>query len=708
MKFDYSRCLILCLVEYRAKRLELRTLNVKKELKQEIEQNFNNNEIKKVILILQQYKQKCPNDRDLWFYECILALTVGELEKAQKIADKCVHKFPTSYEAYYYQACVYQARKMVVEALRSYHIAYGLNTYTDYANNSVMEDIKMQIENLEDQFEKLSDEYVAENKAANIIKMLSFLNRKDTLWGKDEKIARSTINHSVGKEYWVTDDDLRYIGIYRAPLPQFIGTDNLSLPRTKAEFLKFKKKGNYNYVKGSTDEYLLPVASAEANNIHTFKSEDKEYKVTQLFPQHFNYYRVKNGIQIESMKQAYYGYPIPLEHKQGRRKLVLSFFVDGLAQEVINGDDFEKLMPNTYKFFSKGTICTQAHSCSEWTYPSLATCVSGLDTLHHMIFHDKLDGELPKNSPTLIEYFKGKGYYTSKMDGEWRSIPSYGYARGLDQYVYQHQSMGARAEQEIMDVIEHLETFKETDQYLWMAVGDLHDVADGLDLSDAVQKNLTLEERELDELGVTSVKQNYSAKKTAMYKKTIQYFDMLFGFLYTYIENNYTDDEILISLFADHGQGYLIPTGKPFLSKERTKVAFMFRGANVKQQVTDEIISTADYLPIMCRLADIQYDAASIDGKLPKTFGGLEEREYTITESLHPKDRYYAVANARDYEIYFENSEKTDEEGRFLLGDYKVFGFYKDAENTPITDAELLKRYENIFLERIAEHIIYE
>ena len=312
MKFDYSRCLILCLVEYRAKRLELRTLNVKKELKQEIEQNFNNNEIKKVILILQQYKQKCPNDRDLWFYECILALTVGELEKAQKIAkkaqeiydtskeklekekiktqrallklaNKCVHKFPTSYEAYYYQACVYQARKMVVEALRSYHIAYGLNTYTDYANNSVMEDIKMQIENLEDQFEKLSDEYVAENKAANIIKMLSFLNRKDTLWGKDEKIARSTINHSVGKEYWVTDDDLRYIGIYRAPLPQFIGTDNLSLPRTKAEFLKFKKKGNYNYVKGSTDEYLLPVASAEANNIHTFKSEDKEYKVTQLF-----------------------------------------------------------------------------------------------------------------------------------------------------------------------------------------------------------------------------------------------------------------------------------------------------------------------------------------------------------------------------------------------------------------------------------------
>lgn len=681
---------------------------MKTELKNQIESYFEQENFEEVSVLLDKYKEQYPSDRDLWFYECVLALTVGELEKAQKIADKCVYKFPTSYESYYYQACVYQARGMILEALKSYHIAYDLNLYTHYANDSILEDIKVQIENLEDQFEKLLNEYIAYNDFVNISRMLSFLNRRDVVWGKDEKMARSAKELIVGKEYWVTDDDLRYIGIYRAPLPQFIGEENLSMIRTKAEFLKFDKKGNNNFVKGTSDEYLLPIASAEIDNMHTFQSPEEVHKVGQLYSQHFNYYRVKNGMKIKSDKQAYYGYPIPLEHKRGRRKLVLSFFADGLAQEVINGDDFEKLMPNTYKFFSKGTICTQAHSCSEWTYPSLATCVSGLDTLHHMMFHDKLDGELPKNSPTLIEYFKGKGYYTSKMDGEWRSIPSYGYARGLDQYVYQHQSMGARAEQEIMDVIEHLETFKETDQYLWMAVGDLHDVADGLDLSDAVQKNLTLEERELDELGVTSVKQNYSAKKTAMYKKTIQYFDMLFGFLYTYIENNYTDDEILISLFADHGQGYLIPTGKPFLSKERTKVAFMFRGANVKQQVTDEIISTADYLPIMCRLADIQYDVASIDGKLPKAFGGLEEREYAITESLHPKDRYYAVANARDYEIYFENSEKTDEEGRFLLGDYKVFGFYKDAENTPITDAELLKRYENIFLERIAEHIIYE
>lgn len=586
----------------------------------------------------------------------------GEVQKAQMIADKCVRKFPTSCEAYYYLTSVYEAKNMIIEALRSYKIAFCFNLYINYANSSMIDDIKVQIAELEKQLEDLSNEFIHKGDIENIFKLLEYLNREHVAWGIDDKTARSSSNLVVGKEHWVSNDDLRYIGIYRVPLPQSIGEENLSLVRTQAEFFKFVKKGTSIYVKGESQEYLLPIASAEANNSHIFNDGEKTYHIQQLFPRHFNYYRVKNGTEVQSKGEVYYGYPIPLEHKKERKKLVLSSFVDGLSQEVINEAEFEKMLPNTYKFFSKGTICTQVHSCSEWTYPSLATYESGLNTLNHMMFHDKLDGELPKDVPTLTEYFKSKGYYTSKIDGEWRSIPSYGFSRGLDQYVYQRQSMGARAEQEIINIIEHIEAFKETDQYLWMTVGDLHDVADGLDLSVAVQKNLTLEEREIDDRGETSVKQSYSAKKTAMYKKTMQYFDMLFGFLYTYIENNYTDDEILISLFADHGQGYLVPQDKPFLSKARTKVAFMFRGSDVKQQMTDEIISTADYLAIMCKLSGIEYDKTCIDGHLPKVFGGEEERE-----SLHPGDVYCAVANAKEYEIYFKNAEKTDQEGLCLV-----------------------------------------
>lgn len=679
---------------------------MKENIKKSIEEKMNNGDLENVFEMLDAYEKTCPQDRDLWFYQCVGHMMVGELDKAQGIAERCVRKFPTSYEAYYYLGSVHQAKGNTIEAIKSYKISQFLSKHLHVGQEDIIKDIDSQIEQLLSLFEEEIQLYERSKDIEKLLRISSFLKREDVMWGKYEKAPRSIEKLLVGKEYWVTDDDLRYVGVYRAPFPYFIGEENMSLARTQAEFLKFVPSRNGISVSGDSEEYLLPIASVEDNNQFYVKQGEEEYNIFQTYAKHFNYYRVKKDTIVESLNSAYFGYPIPLGHDKKRRKLVLSFFVDGLAQEIINGDDFKTLMPNTYAFFSKGTICTNTYSCSEWTFPSLATYESGLSTLNHMMFHNDIDGELPQDIPTLSEYFKKTGYYTSKMDGDWRSIYSYGYARGIDQYIYHIQSMGARAEQEIINVIEHLETFKETDQYLWMGVGDLHDVADGFDLSLAVQKDLTLDERCYEGKGETSVKQHTSWRKTSMYKKTAQYFDMLFGLLYSYIQNNYTDDEILISLFADHGQGYLVPEDKHFLSKERTKVAFMFRGNGVPIQVTDEIISTADYVPIMCKLADIELEDVEIDGRLPRAFGGENSREFTITESLHPGDIYSAVANSSEYEIYFDNGEKTDEEGRFHLGDYRIYGFYRNGDR--IIDQQLLDRFEKIFIDRIAERIIYE
>lgn len=680
--------------------------NMNKILKDHIETYFQQEDYPSVLQLLTEYSSQCSNDRDLWFYECAYFLSTSDYSKALKIAQKCTRKFPTSYESYYYQASAYQAQGMILEALKSYKTSLFFLEYFKIDAYKLNDDIQKQISELETYLESMTDAAIRANDTTNLIDLSSYFERQKNIWGKWEKSPRDDTSLIVGNEYWVSDTDLRYIGIYRSPVQCFIGKENLSLIRTRGEFLNFCQRGTEVSITAPASTYLLPIASKQSNTIHSFQTAEGTHTIMQVDPLHFNYYRLTGNALIHSDHRAYYGYPIPLVHEKKRKKLILSFFLDGLAQEVINGTDFKKLMPNTYHFFKKGTICTHAYSCSEWTFPSLATYESGLNTLNHMMFHNTIDGELPTDTPTLSEYIKRKGYYTSKFDGDWRCIYSYGFARGIDQYVYQIQSMGARAEQEVINIIEHLEAFKETDQYLWMSVGDLHDIADGLDLSVAVQKNLSLKDREYEDKGVTSVKQNYSSIKIQAYKENIHYLDMIFGFLYSYIENNYQDDDMIVSLFADHGQGYLVPPGKHFLSKERTNVAFMFRGANIKPIVSDEIISTADYLPIMCKLADIKLDNIPIDGQLPKIFGGEKERSYTITESLHPGDIYSAVANAKDYEIYFDNSEKTDDEGRFLLGDYKVYGYYKNGDS--ITDKDLLNRFSEIFLSRLEEHIIYQ
>jgi arylsulfatase A-like enzyme len=321
-----------------------------------------------------------------------------------------------------------------------------------------------------------------------------------------------------------------------------------------------------------------------------------------------------------------------------------------------------------------------------------------------MMFHCDLDGRIPDDVKTLPEYFKQEGYFTAKLCGNWRIIPTYGHARGYDQFIYQHQTVGFKAETIVGEVIDHIEAFRDTNQFLWMSIGDLHDVADGLDLSLAVQNRIDVTDRALEKAGETSAKQRYSESKIGAYKKMATHVDTMLESLYHYLEENYRDDEIVISLFSDHGQSYLVPDAAHFLGKERARVAFMFRGGLTGGE-TDEIISTSDYLHIMCKLAGIPMQEAVTDGNLPVSFGGDHERVYAMDESLHPHDPYYATIFTKRYTVYFENGSPTNDEGRFELKDCKLD--IVDRKGNAVYDERLAEKFLNIILEHIAALLIY-
>ena len=101
-------------------------------------------------------------------------------------------------------------------------------------------------------------------------------------------------------------------------------------------------------------------------------------------------------------------------------------------------------------------VCKQAYSSGEWTYPSIAGVMSGLATTQHMMFHNEIDWKLPNSVKTLMEYFHESGYYTSAFSGDWRIIPSYGYARGCDRFIYQLQHTGFSVEKMIGGVINEI------------------------------------------------------------------------------------------------------------------------------------------------------------------------------------------------------------------------------------------------------------
>ena len=453
-------------------------------------------------------------------------------------------------------------------------------------------------------------------------------------------------------------------------------------------------------------EYLLPVLQENNNYIYKFITKSgKEIICRNREAKSFEYYRLPPSTRLESERTLYVGKPIALKQDPKNKKLVLNIFVDGISQKVIEEENFAELMPHTNVFFAKGIRCNQAYSAAEWTLPSIASFTTGVTPAKHMVIHNTITSQLPADITILAEYFKEQGYQTAKIDGDWRSTQSYGYGRGMDRILYQHQCVGMRVEQVIEDTLDHIKLMQETNQFIWMCIGDLHNIADGIPQAPSVQAQIPIENRALEQIGITSVKQHYSMNKRLEYMKQMKYIDDHLAVLYRYIEENYKDDEIVISLFGDHGQGYLVEDGRHFLSEGRSKVGMMFRSDLKQGTVCEELISACDYVPIMCKLAGIPLKDESIEGRVPLFFGGEEERKYALTESLHPGDPYRAAIVSKEHVFYFTAEGVVEYDGRFELGNYQCQLFNKDGEEC--NDQEVMDEYLHVLMDHIGSLLIY-
>ena len=663
--------------------------------------------------LIEQYEREVPDDIDLLSMKISYYLLIDDIETATDYALQGVRRMPLYGDMYYNLAYIYELSGQWLDAYLNYQKADFLYSYR--------KDVKGQELGLEDKSSEALKNYVEmTNQISNVAELDAQKERLNALMNMTEKgwgfndISFRNYSQIVGKYFYNNLFEQKFVGVFK---DQFLSVvpekenHNMDVIHLKGEFLQVQEGqeiwlGVLDNAEDTT-EYLLPIACSEKNTLHIFQVKEKEYRVAQYHPNQFAYYRIPNGSHISSTKKSYYGNPIPLKRNPEKKRLVLSIFLDGMAQQVIQGADFEKIMPYTYRYFKKGTICNRAYSASEWTQPSIATYVTGLDTTHHMLFHNKLDCPMPLDMPTIAEYFKKDGYYTANVAGDWRITPTNGHDRGYDRFVYQHQKAGFKVQEVIAEAINHLEAFQDVNQYFWISGGDLHDVADGDNLPLDVQKDLPLELRTYEDKGQTSAKQSYSDNKKAAYIRLATHCDRWLQYLYMYLEEHYKEDEIVVSLFADHGQGYLVETGKHFLSKERSNVAFMFRGGEAEGKgVVEEIMSTCDYSCILRKLAGVNQPEVLSDGRLPKTFGGSEEREYALSESIHPKDPYQAAVFANDETFFFVNPYPVTDEGRFELADYTYW--LEDLQGNRIQNDDLCQKYLKMVLKHIAPLLIYK
>ncbi len=669
-------------------------------IKSQIKEKLSVQDLEGIEDMILEYQQEAPQDLELISIKVMYFLLVNDYEEALAWAGAGVRKNPYNTEANYNFAYMNEMMKNYYEAYIYYVRTLALARNEE--NQEILEpDIIGRAKNVLDQFIKRTEMVQDREEQRILLDQVETLQKDESGFGLLDNSFKD-YKSNMGRYYRDYSGNKVYVGFYDRNAKYSNHSDNMI--QAKGEMRPIIADGKQFQIERGCDR-IIPILS-KTDNVLVFREGDTEYTLNIDNPNHFLYFRVKPETRIFAENPICLGRPIPVQYKETKKKLVLSLFIDGLSQVVLNEEGFEKVMPNTWNFFRKGVICKNAYSASEWTYPGLTTYVTGLSTPNHMIIHNHLNIPLPSDVTLISEYFSEAGYQTAKMDGDWRSTPNYGYLRGVDRTIYQHQWTGMRSWEVVGDALEHMELLKETNHFLWLCIGDLHDIADEIDLQPSIESKLYVKER-IVESGTTSAKQPYSPNKRIAYIHQAKMIDQHLGIIYRFIEENYREDEVVVSLFGDHGQGYLVKPNHFFLAPERTNVAFMFRGAGLEPAVSEELISSADYSTIMYKLCGIAMKDEEIDGRLPQQFGGDEVREYVITESIHPKDPYYASVYWKDYVFNFASMESVGEDGRFNLEKGYTMQLL-NCNGQEFTDEEVMQRNLDIIKSHIAGILIYD
>lgn len=656
-----------------------------------IEQLIMNGKYQEAWIAIAEYEKEYPFDADMDTYRFLCLNNAGEHQMALQYAYRAVQNQPYVADAHWNCGYAFELCENYFQAYEQYAVAKELALGGNPIGVPIekIEESMQQILNIIMNRAQLgeTDDIETDKRWINYIANMDRIN-----WGIRRPVFHDGTNMIAQKYNDYPDLPEIFAGITGMQSAYHMIRNKLYVNTIMEETdLQRTYAMGSNIEIESDTECFVPLIMNGPGRL-CVQTEKKQAEIEYNSPLQYINYRVPKGKLLISSEDREFllGEMVPIIHDRKRKPLILNIFVDGLSQTVLE-NHMEMLMPNTYRFFREGMICTNAHTAGDWTFPSIASIVTGQTMANHKMLHSKLLRKIDAETPILFEYFKNAGYNTTKIGGNWRIAPNYGYARGMNRVHYQHMYEGFPIEKVVSEVEEQIHTMRETDQFIWMEIGELHLIADEYNAA-PLQEQFVIWENDNTKGKINSVKQEYDETKRKYYLKQIEYVDRKLAGLYQYIENNYEENEIVITLFADHGQGFLVRPEEEFLCDERTKIAFMTKGGGVSGK-TEELISACDYTPIICKLAGIEYNYENTDASLPVVYGGEKEREFTVTESIHVGDPYQILLNGRDFTFYLKGIEKVTSECRVPLDTYEVK--LSDKNGNILHDKDKINYYTN-------------
>ncbi|MBU5310759.1 sulfatase-like hydrolase/transferase [Tissierella carlieri] len=625
-----------------------------------------------------EYKRLFPEDIEIISIETVMLMIKGEIDRAEQHVLDGLTEVPFNFDLNYNLGFICQAKGKYHEAANAFIIAKSVATTKE--EETIIQDAINEIKKI--------DEKVDLSKINQSNYKLFPLKNNDDTW--------------IGKPLFEDKNGEGYISLYYDEALESYPTQLWNFYKT--ETLRGKIYESGEFILGNLNKSVLPLATLDKNTSITIILDNKEYKFNDFVSNRFYYIPIRSEgkVRIKSNNKFIIGEPLDLnQYKKHNVKLILNLFIDGLSQKLIDKYSLEKLMPNTYNFFNRGTIFNNCYSNAEWTLASVPTIFTGKYQSNHKIFHPELLHTISDSCKSMGTYFKEDNYLTFQSCGNWRKTPSYGYVKGFDRMIYQSATIGSRAEEIIFSFLEQMRAFEERDHFIWLSFFELHNIDDSITSKVSNQIINSIDSRIIEKDEKKSVVKDYDERKIERYINELNRIDFYLKIVYDFIENKYTNDEILVSLFSDHGQSY-IDEGDYILRDARTRVPFMIRGKDISSTISDELMENIDILPTILEKASIKFNSQELDGKIPKILGGKEEKEYVYSESIYPGKTYKAVIRDWEHTLIFKSENNVEQDGRFILGDFSIV-----LENNLTKEDETNKNTEKVtkYFDIIISHI---
>lgn len=668
-------------------------------LKKAIETALMNGDHAEALRVMKQYEEIHPKDFDLFSYYVSYYLTIGDGDAAYQCAKQAVRTNPFNIEANYNFAVCSELQGNLLDA-------YDYFIRTNHFQNKQEKQI-IEKEELDSRVQALYDELQAAGKQQEV----AFVDARFRYAVSDP--FRSQSQEVVGSMIADTNQQYYYVGRYHSWYDAYFSPNsNRDVVHTKCEMFPLDAFETFYPVEPKGGPVLVPVVlNPDSNRKETNVLADVEITRKDAYADDarlkYSYIPVDKKACFATAYPAVFGRPIPLRQNRNpkKKRLVLNLFIDSLNEKIIKQYGMKKLMPNTKRFFEHGFSCNQYYSCSEYTLPSIATYWTGKQASRHMNLDNEFRWDFMGEQKNLAEYFKEAGYVTAKIGGNDAVTPTQGYIRGMDSFLFQMNAEGMTVKEVVSDTIEHLETFKETNQFVWLDIVDLHHVAGGFVRSMNIQSKVPLQARFIDNEINTTVKQSRSMNREQIYIAEMQKMDLYLSLLYQYLKENYQENEMIVTFFSDHGTAFLVDNDQPFISWQRTNVPLLIKAEGIKSGSCDEVIQATDYAGILCKLAGIPYDYTNTDGNLPVCMGGTEERKFAFSQSLFVGDPYVAGLHAPDFHVYYKTVKPVEQGFQIDVQNSKLW--VVDHAGIDITEKVNVDEYRSIIEEMIAHLVKY-